>query len=198
MDLTNNNVGIGSKPALIVVDMINGFTDPACDLGHECPEVVSANQKLLAAFRQQQLPVFFTTVVYTDELQAGVFRRKLPALNVLTPDSQWVKIDDAMQRQSNEVLIEKQWASAFHGTDLDRRLQGLRVDSLVVSGLTTSGCVRATAVDGLQYNYPVTVVEDAVGDRNQNAHAANLFDLQAKYTDVRKCDEVVVALAQCN
>ena len=176
--------------------MIRGFTDPACALGHECPEAIAANQKLLAAFRRNHLPVFFTTVVYSDDEQASVFRAKLPALDVLTPDSEWVQIDPAMQRRDDEPLIEKQWASGFHRTDLDRRLRGLGVDSLVVTGLTTSGCVRATAVDGLQYNYPVVVASDAVSDRNLDAHQANLFDLQAKYTEVSASDDIIAGIEE--
>lgn len=191
MDLDRNDVGLGDNPALILVDMISGFTDPACRLGCECPEVIEANQRLLAAFREKNLPVFYTTVVFHHEHQARVFRDRLPALNVLTPDSDWVKVDPRVAMQDGETLIEKQWASGFHKTDLDERLRSAGVDSLVVTGLTTSGCVRATAVDGLQYDYPVIVASDAVGDRNQDAHAANLFDLNAKYVDVKPSSEII-------
>lgn len=194
MDLEKNTIGPGKKPALIVVDMINGFTDPACALGHECPDVIAANQRLLTAFRAKALPVFFTTVVYNDDEQASVFRAKLPALNVLQVGSKWVDVDPAMNRQVDEVLIEKQWASGFHATDLNEQLLAAGIDSLVVTGLTTSGCVRATAVDGLQFDFKVTVASDAVGDRNADAHKANLFDLQAKYADVKTSDEIISSL----
>lgn len=194
MDLERNEMGLGDLPALLLVDMICGFTDPDCPLGHACPEVIEANQKLLKAFRQRGLPVFFTTVVYRSEQQARVFRDRVPALNVLTPDSKWVEVDPAVKPLSDEVLIEKQWASGFRGTNLDSQLRALNVDSLVVTGLTTSGCVRATAVDGLQYDYRVVVAEDAVGDRNQDAHRANLFDLGAKYTDVKTSSEIISSL----
>ena len=183
-DLQRNAIGLGKRPALVLVDVINGFTNPACPLGSESDAVVSAFRALLDAFRDQQLPVFFTTVVYHDESQARVFRQRVPALNVLEPDSEWVKIDPRVAPVDGETVIEKQWASGFFNTDLQQRLEASGADSLVVGGLTTSGCVRATAVDGLQNDYPVVVVTEATGDRNLSAHESNLFDLQAKYVDV--------------
>lgn len=194
MDLERESLGLGERPALVLVDMIEGFTNPECPLGCDCPEVVAANAELLAAFRQRDLPVFFTTVVYHDDSQARVFRARVPALNVLTPESRWVKVDQRLAPRADEVVVEKQWASAFRGTDIDAQLRERGVDSLVVTGLTTSGCVRATAVDGLQYDYPVVVPREAVGDRNMEAHAANLFDLHAKYVDVWSVAEVLAKL----
>lgn len=194
MDLERNNLGLGHKPALVLVDMVNGFTDPASPLGLDCPGVVAANASLLQAFHSRSLPVFFTTVAYHNDGQARVFRNRLPDLNILTPGSRWVQIDDRLSFQAGDQLVEKQWASAFHGTDLDLLLRNSGVDSLVVTGLTTSGCVRATAVDGLQYDYPVVVVREAVGDRNMQAHTANLFDIHAKYADVMALADVLVLL----
>ena len=194
MDLAYNTLGLGRKPALVVVDMINGFTDPSSPLGCSCADVVVANATLLRQFRVCGLPVYYTTVVYRTESQARVFRDRLPALNVLTPDSHWVQVDERLAMQVGDELIEKQWASAFHQTDLAQRLRQRGVDSLVVTGLTTSGCVRATAVDGLQYDFPVVIPREAVGDRSPEAHRANLHDLQAKYADVMSVAEVIDAL----
>jgi maleamate amidohydrolase len=194
MDLQRNTLGLGTAPALIVVDMIKGFTDPACPLGSDCPEVVAANVSLLNAFHQAGLPVYFTTVVYHNNEQARVFRDRIAALNVLTPDSHWVQVDDRLVLAPGDELIEKQWASGFHKTDLDERLRRRGVDSVVVAGLTTSGCVRATVVDGLQYDYRVVVAREAVGDRNTDAHEANLFDMHAKYADVMPVDDIVAEL----
>jgi nicotinamidase-related amidase len=149
----------------------------------------------LEAFHQRDLPVYFTTVVYHNDDQARIFRERIEALNVLTPDSEWVKVDPQLPMREGDQLIEKQWASAFHKTDLDQRLRTQGVDSLVVTGLTTSGCVRATVVDGLQYDYRVVVAREAVGDRNPDAHAANLFDMHAKYADVLDLEEVLAQLA---
>ena len=190
MDLQRNSLGLGERPALLLVDMINGFTSAECPLGSDCPGVVAANAVLLTLFRERSLPVFFTTVVYSDDSQATVFRSRIEALNVLQPGSHWVEVDPALTPLPEEPVIEKQWASAFFGTDLDKRLREARVDSLVVTGLTTSGCVRATVVDGLQHNYPVLVPREAVGDRNADAHEANLFDMNAKYADVVSIAEV--------
>lgn len=194
MDLQRNSVGLGDRPALIIVDMIRGFTDPECPLGCDCPTVVAANVRLLQEFHARGLPVYFTTVIYHSDDQAKVFRARISALNLLTPGSRWVALDERLEMRDGDEMIEKQWASAFHKTDLDQRLRARGVDSLVVTGLTTSGCVRATAVDGLQYDYPVVVPREAVGDRNNDAHQANLFDLHAKYVDVQSVDETIAAL----
>jgi maleamate amidohydrolase len=195
-DLERQLQGLGKRPALVLVDMIHGFTDPACPLGSEADAVVQANLVLLEAFRKQNLPVIFTTVIYHDEDQARVFRDRVPALNVLKPGSHWVQVDARLGRRADEPLIEKHWASGFFGTDLHARLTCLEVDSLVVTGLTTSGCVRATAVDGLQHDYRVVVPKQAVGDRNPQAHEESLFDLNAKYADVLDLEEVLAQLDQ--
>lgn len=194
MDLERKSLGLGNKPALVLVDMIRGFTDPSCPLGCDCPEVVEANAALLGEFHARRLPVFFTTVVYHRDDQARVFRNRIDALNVLQAGSHWVEVDERLDFRPTDTLIEKQWASGFHQTDLDRRLRDQGVDSLVVTGLTTSGCVRATAVDGLQYDYPVVVAREAVGDRNSAAHEANLFDLHAKYADVMGVADIIAQL----
>ena len=107
-DLEQKNLGLATNPALIVVDMINGFTDPKCPLGSHCQEVVAANCELLVVFRAKGLPVFFTAVVYHDDQQATVFRAKVPALNLLQPGSHWVAVDPKMRRADSEPLIEKQ------------------------------------------------------------------------------------------
>jgi nicotinamidase-related amidase len=190
-DLERHAQGLGRRPALVLVDLVNGFTDTACPLGSETSSVVEACVSLLEAFRDKQLPVYFTTVVYHHADQARVFRKRLPALDVLQPDSHWVKIVTELTPMPGESIIEKQWASGFFKTDLNHRLMQDKADSLVVCGLTTSGCVRATAVDGLQNNFPVVVPEQAVGDRNEAAHRANLNDLNAKYADVLDLEAVL-------
>ena len=194
MDLERNTLGLGAAPALILVDMIKGFTDPACPLGSDCPDVVAANVRLLAVFHRLGLPVYFTTVVYHNNKQARVFRDRIQALNLLTPDSHWVQVDERLTMESGDELVEKQWASGFHKTDLDDRLRQRGIDSVIVTGLTTSGCVRATVVDGLQYDYRVVVAREAVGDRNSDAHEANMFDMHAKYADVMSVDDIIVGL----
>ena len=187
--------GLGDRPALVVVDVVKGFTDPACPLGSPADDVVAANVSLMEAFHQRDLPVFLTTVIYRNPHQGRVFRDRLPALNLLSPDSEWVRFDERLPIKDTDITIEKTHASSFHGTTLDEQLRSLGVDSLVVTGLTTSGCVRATAVDGLQYDYRVVVTREACGDRNEEAQAANLYDLQAKYADVASLQETLDQLA---
>lgn len=188
--LQRKTLGLGQQPALIIVDVVNGFTDPACPLGTEADSVVAANVTLMKAFHERSLPVFLTTVIYRNEQQARVFRDRLPALELLTPESDWVKFDDRLPMIDSDIVIEKTHASAFHGTTLSAQLAEVGVDSLVVTGLTTSGCVRATAVDGLQNGYRVVIPREAVGDRNPDAHDANLYDLHAKYAEVVTVNEV--------
>jgi len=191
VNLERRSIGLKERPALVLVDLIRGFTDPACPLGSNSADVLAANQKILGVFRQRQLPIFFTTVIYRTPDEAQVLRRRLPALEVLTPDSPWVEVDPALARRESESLIERLWPSGFFRTSLARQLQEAGADSLVVTGLTTSGCVRATALDGLQHDYSVVIPREAVGDRNPQAHEANLFDLHAKYADVVSVDEVL-------
>ena len=186
--------GLGSKPALIVVDVVRGFTDPSCPLGSEADEVVDANVKLMNAFHDANLPVVLTTVIYRDDQQASVFRARIPALNLLTPESEWVLFDSRLPVAPGDLQLEKRHASSFHGTELDEWLRNQEVDSVVVTGLTTSGCVRATAVDGLQNNYRVVVPREACGDRDEQAHEANLYDLNAKYADVLSLEDTLALL----
>lgn len=187
--------GMGNHPALIVVDVVVGFTDPACPLGSDAESVVRANVQLMNAFHQAQLPVVLTTVIYRNEHEASVFRARIPALNLLTPESHWIKFDPRLPIADDDLQLEKRHASSFHGTALDQWLSDRNVDSVVVTGLTTSGCVRATAVDGLQNNYRVVVPREACGDRDPKAHEANLYDLNAKYADVVSLASVLAALA---
>ena len=195
MDLERNSIGIGARPALLLVDLSIGFCSPDSPLGGEFRAVVQANCRLLQAFRAASLPICFTTVVYADTSEARLFRRRLPALDILQAGSQWVKIDPRLEPLAEERVLEKKWASAFFGTDLRDWLIARKVDSLVIGGLTTSGCVRASAVDALQHDLAVCVVREAVGDRNAEAHRASLHDLHAKYADVVGLDELLAMLA---
>jgi len=183
-DLAIGTLDLGVCPALIVVDLSNGFSEPASPLGGNFDSQISQINGLLDTFRAKKLPVYFTSVVYHDETTASVFRRRLPDLNILQTSSQWVKINSKINKKSDELIIEKQWPSAFFKTQLAAHLEKNAVDSIVVVGLTTSGCVRATVVDGLQHNFPVFVVPEACGDRNLSAHQASLHDMHAKYAVV--------------
>jgi nicotinamidase-related amidase len=193
-DLARQPQPLGVRPALLLVDMIEAFTDPASPLGCESDTVVAACQRLLEAFRLRGLPVVYTTVVYDSADEAAVFRARLPALNDLRRGSRAVTVDGRLAPLTGESLVEKHYASAFFRTDLADRLRWLTADSLVVTGLTTSGCVRASVVDALQHDFVAWVPRQAVGDRNGAAHDANLHDMHAKYAEVVDVEDVLAAL----
>ena len=182
--LESHSTGIGDYPALVVVDMCKAFIDSSSPLGFECNELIQANINLVNKFRLNKFPVIFTTTIYRNPSEANVFRSKIPALNILEPESDAVTFIDDLAPSKDEILIEKKFASAFFQTKLIDSLHKMKADSIVICGVTTSGCVRATAVDSLQNNFPTTIVEDCVGDRDLDAHKANLYDLQSKYADV--------------
>ena len=183
-DIESCSTGVGNSPALVVVDMCKGFVDPSSPLGFDCPELVTSNIQLVKKFREKKLPIIFTTTIYRDNKEAKIFRKKLPALNILQPNSPEVSFLDELSPTNEDTLIEKKFASAFFETNLADHLKKLHVDTLIITGVTTSGCVRATALDSLQNNFLTIIVEDCVGDRNLDAHKANLFDLNTKYADV--------------
>ncbi len=182
--LESHSTGIGDHPALVVVDMCKAFIDSSSPLGFECDELIQANINLINKFRLNKLPVIFTTTIYRNASEASVFRSKIPALNILEPESDAITFIDDLAPLKDEILIEKKFASAFFQTKLTDSLLKIQADSVVICGVTTSGCVRATAVDSLQNNFPTTIAEDCVGDRDLDAHKANLYDLQSKYADV--------------
>ena len=190
-----SRAGFGAKPALLVIDFINGFTDPATDLGGDFTREIEATARLQAAFRAAALPVAYTTVAYHPDLSdGGTFVKKVPALGLLVRGTPWTEVDDRIRPEAGEIVAEKQFASAFFGTGIDARLKAFGVDTLVLTGCTTSGCVRASAIDSMQYGYHTIVVRDAVGDRAAGPHEANLFDIDAKYGDVVESGEVLAWL----
>jgi maleamate amidohydrolase len=183
----------GTRPAIVVVDLTNGFTDPAADTGAELSAEVAATTELITAGRRADVPVVFTTIGFTAaELAGGVaWLRKAPGMASLRIGSRAVEIDARLPRTEDDHLIAKKGASAFFGTGLAALLTGLRVDTVLVCGATTSGCVRATAVDAVQSGFTVLVPRQCVGDRAQGPHEANLFDIQAKYGDVIELSEAI-------
>jgi maleamate amidohydrolase len=179
------SVTMGSRPAVLVVDFSCGFTDPQCDLGSDLSAEVEATRRLLDAAREKGLPVIFTTIGFEPSLKdGGLWLQKVPSLGDLQLGGRWVEIDLRLERRPEETVIVKKGASAFFGTNLAAVLISQRVDSVILCGATTSGCVRATAIDLLQYGFPTLVPRECVGDRAQAPHDANLFDIQAKYADV--------------
>jgi nicotinamidase-related amidase len=181
----------GERPAIVVVDLTNGFTDPAEPTGADLSDVVAATAELIEAGRPADVPVVFTTIAYTPAEAGGgpdggavTWLTKAPGMRALREGSRAVAIDDRLPVEPGDHLITKKGASAFFGTGLAALLAGLRVDTVLICGATTSGCVRASAVDAVQSGFSVLVPRQCVGDRAQGPHEANLFDIQAKYGDV--------------
>jgi maleamate amidohydrolase len=186
------SVTLGSRPAVLVVDFSCGFTDPECTLGADMTEQVEATKRLLDAARAKGLPVIFTTIGFEPSLKdGGLWLEKAPALGDLQIGGRWVQIDPRLEPQEGETIVVKKGASAFFGTNLAAILISQGIDSVLLCGATTSGCIRATAIDLLQYGFPTLVPRECVGDRAQAPHDANLFDIQAKYADVVSVEEAL-------
>jgi nicotinamidase-related amidase len=189
--------GAGESPAVVVVDFIEGFTNPESALACDADSAVAATRRLLDVARAADVPVIFTTVCYSDEdlEQAAMFIAKAPALATLRPGSPWVAVDARLAAAAAERVLVKLFASAFFGTPLDAMLREAGCDTVIVTGASTSGCVRATAVDALQYGYRVLVPREGVADRAVDAHNGSLLDIDAKYGDVVSIDEAIAAVA---
>lgn len=179
-------IGYGCKPAVLVVDMIRAFTDSSAMLGANLDSQVEATRLLLASARARGLPVIFSTVSYeaADFRDAGIWALKQKGVMTLRSGTVAVELDPRLERLPGEGWLVKKYASCFFGTDLTSRLVSSGIDTLLIAGCTTSGCVRASAVDALQNGFRPMVVRECVGDRSLAAHEQSLFDLQAKYADV--------------
>jgi len=185
-------VGFGQRPALLAIDFITGFTDPRSPLAGNLDSQLEATNALLRPARAAGIPVIFSTVAYDAELQeAGIWIRKIRSNSLLVEGSEWTRVDKRLGRRPGEMILVKKYASCFFGTDLAARLVSRQVDTLIIAGCTTSGCVRATAVDACSYGFRTIVVKEAVGDRAALPHAASLFDIDAKYGDVVDLDTAV-------
>lgn len=176
----------GQRPALLVVDLMNAFTDPSYDLGADLDAEVEAVNELQAAAERSGVPVVFVYSAYDEsDLDGGVlWIQKQGGADVLRTGSAAVAIDERLSPGEHATRLRKKAASAFFGTDLAAQLTARGVDSVVLTGCTTSGCVRASAVDAVQHGFVPIVPREAVGDRDQEAHEASLFDLEMKYAEV--------------
>jgi maleamate amidohydrolase len=191
-DLSANYAGafdghlpFGQRPALLIIDFVVAYLDKASPLYAGVEDALASNERLLAAARKAGIAVLFTNVVYTSGgKDGGVFFRKVPALRLFERGSPLGAFPDSLQPVAGELVISKQYASAFFGTHLGATLTAMGIDTLLITGLSTSGCVRATALDACQHGFLPFVVREACGDRHQGPHEASLFDLQAKYAEV--------------
>jgi nicotinamidase-related amidase len=186
--------GFGERPAVVVVDLCLGFTDPASPLACDLDDVLDTTRELLDAARGR-CPVLFTTVSYDEVARAAahVFLRKVPALGILEPGSRWVEIDERLGRRDSEPVIAKAFASAFFGVPLAAMLADR--DTLIVCGASTSGCVRATVVDAMQHGLSPIIPRECVGDRSPRAHEQALSDMGGRYGDVVDVSAAIAHMA---
>lgn len=190
-------LGFGHKPALIIVDFCMAYLVPDSPLFAEVEEELAVNEKLLAACRDAGVPVIFTGVEFSaGGKNGGLFYKKVEALKCFDRGNPLAEFPPSLQPRDDEVVITKQYASAFFGTSLASTLNAMGCDTAIITGLSTSGCVRATTLDALQNGFIPVVVSDACGDRDQRVHESNLFDLAAKYADVVTSDEVFAWLGK--
>jgi maleamate amidohydrolase len=182
----DTNIGFGTRPAVIVIDFVNAYTTKGAPFfGQGVVDAVDHSVPLLAAARTARVPIIYTKVLYHPSgMDGGLFVKKVPALRALVAGEPLAEIDSKITPEPEDLVIVKNYPSCFFGTTLQSTLMGLGVDTLVLIGCSTSGCVRAAAIDAIQYGYRVIVPRECAGDRHDAPHDANLFDINAKYGDV--------------
>ncbi|WP_343314914.1 isochorismatase family protein [Brucella sp. BE17] len=184
--------GFGKSPALVVVDFCKAFTVPEHQLGSDSLLEITETNHLTDSFRKHGLPVFYMIICYETQAEAEAtnWRSKIDGVSTLHKGSWGVELDDRLNRLPDDPVISKKYASSFFATDLDARLTALGIDTVVITGTSTSGCVRATAVDACQYGYKAVVCREAVADRDRQAHNQALVDIELKYGDVLSRAEI--------
>lgn len=192
----SNRVGFGRRPALVLVDFAHAYFDPDCDLYAGVDDALASALRIRAAARAAGIPVVLTEVSYqAGGLNGGRFFEKALPLKAFVCGQPTARFADGLVPEADEIIISKQYPSAFFGTSLASTLTAAGIDNVIIGGLTTSGCVRATCVDAMSHGFITTVVADACGDRHQAPHEANLFDMNAKYADVVSEAEILAQIA---
>jgi len=192
----SNRVGFGRRPALVLVDFAHAYFDPDCDLFAGVDDALASALRIRAAARAAGIPVVLTEVSYqAGGLNGGRFFEKALPLKAFVCGQPTARFADGLVPEADEIIISKQYPSAFFGTSLASTLTAAGIDNVIIGGLTTSGCVRATCVDAMSHGFITTVVADACGDRHQAPHEANLFDMNAKYADVVSEAEILAQIA---
>lgn len=188
----DHRLGFGERPAMILVDFVQAYFDKNCALYAGVEGALASALRIRRAAREAGIPVVYTNVRYSkDGIDGGVFFKKAPVLRNFIAGSPMGDWPSNMQPADGELVISKQYPSAFFGTPLASNLHALSIDTLIITGVTTSGCVRATCVDAMSHGFIPIVVADACGDRHEKPHEANLFDMNAKYGDVVAESEVI-------
>lgn len=184
-------LGFGAQPVLIIIDIAMAYFTPGSPLYAAYEPVLETTIQVADAARAAGVPIIFTRVDYAHPADGGLFRRKIAALSVFETGNPLAAFHPRLTPRPGDQVISKHYPSAFFGTPLASTLSAMRADSLIITGLSTSGCIRATALDALCHGFAPLVVQDAVGDRTPAIHDANLFDLQAKTADVVGSDAVI-------
>jgi maleamate amidohydrolase len=187
----DGSLGFGKTPALILVDFVEAYFNKDSPLYADVDDALSSALRIREAARAAGIPVIYSNVVYQEGgADGGVFYRKVPVLEVFVAGNPLGAWPAGLEPADDELIISKQYPSAFFGTSLAEALTADGIDTLIITGLTTSGCIRATCVDAMSHGFAPIVVADACGDRHEAPHDANLFDMNAKYADV--VDEATV------
>lgn len=191
----SNRVGFGRTPALILVDFAQAYFDKDCDLYAGVEDALASALRIREVAHAVGVPVVLTEVSYQKGgLNGGRFFEKAKPLKAFVKGERTAEFADGLVPRPDEIVVTKQYPSAFFGTSLASTLTAGGIDSVILTGLTTSGCVRATCVDAMSYGFTTSVVREACGDRHAAPHEANLFDMNAKYADVVSEAEIVAYL----
>lgn len=184
---------LGSRPALVIVDPAKAYAEPTSPLYAGAEEAVSSMRTLRAAASVAGIPVYLTQVLYDDEagILGGLFFTKVPALRHFVVGNPLAEFIEGLEPQPGEMVITKHYPSAFHGTSLAAALTATKIDTVLIVGFSTSGCIRATTIDSLQHGFVPVVVADAVGDHHREAHESNLRDIAAKCGEIRSLDQAL-------
>ncbi len=189
----SGKAGFGERPVVLVVDVQKGFTSIENPLGGNMDTMVAAIKRLLEEARKNKVPIIYTRVAYREDgLDCGVFGEKVPTLPVwFRMGGGWEGVDQRLEPQKEDVVITKKMPSAFFGTDLYHLLTYLKADTVIVTGCTTSGCIRATVIDSMSHGFRTIIPEECVADRSPGPHKANLFDMATKYADIHRLEKVI-------
>ncbi len=189
-------LGFGKRPAVILVDVARAYIEPDAPLYVGSEAAFMAMIELTRMARAAKIPVIFTRVEFMrGGADGGLFYKKAGPLKLFQKGEPLGDFDDRLRPQPQDVVVTKQYASAFFGTSLASTLNALEIDTCLLGGFSTSGCVRATTLDALQNGFRPIVVTDACGDRDPQVQAANLFDLGQKYADLKTLKEIAGYLA---
>jgi len=191
-DVYDNKIGFGKNPAMLLIDFVQAYFDTSCPLYAGVEDNLASALRIREEARCAEIPIIYTNVVYHENMvDAGVFHKKVKVLENFRRGSPMGAWPNGLEIAQGETVISKQYPSAFFGTSLSSTLTSMQIDSIIITGLTTSGCVRASCVDAVSHGFIPIVVAEACGDRDEAPHQANLFDMNAKYADVVSETEII-------